>query len=334
MKHPLLSAVLLAALTVAIDLPCVRAQTASDPQSWDAGLETSGPGPSTYHWAQTDRSAFGDPAASRWIFERTASGCELRRTVNGYGVARFFVRTSGGAGNAAGSLRFELAAPSGLLLQTPVSLLRDAPPWHPQHPHSQTLGRLATIDGYGVWGDAPRARQMLMDLYNGFDQVLYADGAYTANAMLKVRLAADHFRAGYRRFDACLRSGNPRHGFAQLDRTRVHFPTNGHVLDAAGRARVERVARLARADKSVQRLYVDGHTDATGGERHNVALSRRRAEAVVAHLKALGVAADRIVMRYHAHRYPVADNATAKGKHANRRTTIRLERADAQLAQR
>ena len=39
-------------------------------------------------------------------------------------------------------------------------------------------------------------------------------------------------------------------------------------------------------------------------------------------------------MRYHAHRYPVASNASASGKRENRRTTIRLERADPQLAQR
>ena len=272
---------LLAVLLVLVPVAAGAAEPDAAPEPDTPNLA---PGPATYHAPGTSGLQFGDPALGRWTFLRGDDGtCELQRKLNAYGTARFH------AADTMASLRFELATAAGMVLPAPVSLRREAPPWHPQYPVSQTQGYMRAVDGFGMWADAEQARRMLMDLYNGFDQVLYADGAFDANSMFRIRLAADHFRASYRRFQACVRQRDIVHGFANLDRSRVHFPTDDHRLDAAAREQVATLARFVRADTSVQRIFVDGHTDASGGERHNVALSRRRAESVVQVLTGLGV---------------------------------------------
>lgn len=70
------------------------------------------------------------------------------------------------------------------------------------------------------------------------------------------------------------------------------------------------------------RVRVRGYSDATGTRVANLAISACRADAVRAALVAKGVAADRLSARGFGARHPVASNATAKGRAANRRVEI------------
>jgi outer membrane protein OmpA-like peptidoglycan-associated protein len=67
---------------------------------------------------------------------------------------------------------------------------------------------------------------------------------------------------------------------------------------------------------------VEGHTDADGDDRLNLALSVARAEAVVEELIARGLAPDRVYAIGYGEALPVADNGTADGKRQNRRIVI------------
>ena len=67
-----------------------------------------------------------------------------------------------------------------------------------------------------------------------------------------------------------------------------------------------------------------GHTDSTGSEASNKALSERRAQAVAAHLKSRGVATARIATRGYGASFPIADNATEQGRATNRRVEIKV----------
>lgn len=69
-------------------------------------------------------------------------------------------------------------------------------------------------------------------------------------------------------------------------------------------------------------FLVTGHTDASGSESANQLLSEQRAESVAAFLATQGIARARIHVRGCGARQPVADNATAEGKAANRRLEI------------
>lgn len=67
------------------------------------------------------------------------------------------------------------------------------------------------------------------------------------------------------------------------------------------------------------RLTIEGHTDSDGADDYNLALSDRRARAVVAWLVERGIAADRLEAAGRGETRPVAGNDTADGRALNRR---------------
>lgn len=69
-------------------------------------------------------------------------------------------------------------------------------------------------------------------------------------------------------------------------------------------------------------ILVQGFTDSTGSEQHNLALSERRANAVQNHLIRRGVDSSRMDAIGYGEAYPVADNSTAAGREQNRRVEI------------
>lgn len=99
----------------------------------------------------------------------------------------------------------------------------------------------------------------------------------------------------------------------------LHFRT-GEV--ALGEGPFASLALLAGflADKPDTRLALVGHTDDTGALQANIAVSKRRAEAVRTRLiEAHGVAADRIEAQGVGYLAPITSNATAEGRDINRR---------------
>lgn len=70
-------------------------------------------------------------------------------------------------------------------------------------------------------------------------------------------------------------------------------------------------------------IEVDGHTDSTGSDKLNLALSQRRAEAVMAYLQSHGVT-NTLTAKGFGKARPIEDNKTAEGRLANRRVTLRI----------
>lgn len=69
-------------------------------------------------------------------------------------------------------------------------------------------------------------------------------------------------------------------------------------------------------------IEVYGHTDSSGSDRTNLALSQARVDAVKGFFLAQGIEADRITAIGRGESEPVADNATAAGRRLNRRVEI------------
>ena len=69
---------------------------------------------------------------------------------------------------------------------------------------------------------------------------------------------------------------------------------------------------------------VYGHTDSTGSDSYNQALSERRAQSVANYLGMRGVSAARIRSQGFGEQYPVATNDTAEGRALNRRVEIKI----------
>jgi outer membrane protein OmpA-like peptidoglycan-associated protein len=70
------------------------------------------------------------------------------------------------------------------------------------------------------------------------------------------------------------------------------------------------------------RIRIEGHTDSTGGEAYNQALSERRAESVKNELVAQNIAAERIQTVGYGLSRPVATNETPEGRQLNRRVQV------------
>jgi outer membrane protein OmpA-like peptidoglycan-associated protein len=70
------------------------------------------------------------------------------------------------------------------------------------------------------------------------------------------------------------------------------------------------------------KVTIEGHTDSTGGESHNLALSQQRADSVKAYLVAGGIDAGRLLTKGLGAGKPVADNATELGRAQNRRVEL------------
>lgn len=72
-------------------------------------------------------------------------------------------------------------------------------------------------------------------------------------------------------------------------------------------------------------LTIAGHTDSTGSDAHNQALSERRAHAVENYFRNRGVVPQRLAAYGKGESQPRASNATAQGRQLNRRVEIIIE---------
>jgi outer membrane protein OmpA-like peptidoglycan-associated protein len=112
----------------------------------------------------------------------------------------------------------------------------------------------------------------------------------------------------------------------------VLFDVNSAALDSGGRSTLEEVAAVVdEYDKTA--VVVQGHTDSTGSEEHNQALSERRASSVRGYLVSRGVDADRVAAVGMGEGYPVASNGSESGRQQNRRVDILLKAKTGPLRQ-
>jgi OOP family OmpA-OmpF porin len=72
------------------------------------------------------------------------------------------------------------------------------------------------------------------------------------------------------------------------------------------------------------RFEVAGHTDAIGDLTSNMALSTQRAQAVIAHLVALGLNAKQFSAKGYGPSQPLSSNDTEEGRTKNRRIEFKL----------
>lgn len=71
-------------------------------------------------------------------------------------------------------------------------------------------------------------------------------------------------------------------------------------------------------------VEIAGHTDSTGSDQYNQGLSERRAQSVAQYVVSQGINRQRLITIGLGEGMPVADNATASGRQANRRVEITM----------
>lgn len=103
----------------------------------------------------------------------------------------------------------------------------------------------------------------------------------------------------------------------------VNFGSNSdELLPGSERVLDDAAATLRRYPELI--VQVAGHTDSDGSAAYNEGLSERRAETVMNYLIDRGANAANLSARGYGEAEPIADNATATGKAANRRVELRI----------
>ncbi len=104
----------------------------------------------------------------------------------------------------------------------------------------------------------------------------------------------------------------------------ITFTSNSAVLVSRSRESLDVMADVMAGEPDMS-ILIEGHTDSRGDPRMNLELSQQRADAVRRYLVLRGIAPDRLEAIGFGDTAPIADNASAAGRRANRRIVFRVK---------
>ncbi len=268
--------------------------------------------------ANRDLSVAARMDVAQWQVSDSILECRLTQPLPSYGAAVFSRR-------AGESLQFYLSARDNPLRAGTAELVSQPPVWAlqqaPRHLGEASVKRskqpITLVDTL--------PNKMMAELLKGMTPRFLHIAWYSAVDPIEVGVSPVHFQAAYQKYLQCLNQLLPTN-FNQLKHSNVSFATGKSRLLAGAGKRLDLVAQYVLADASVNKIYVDGHTDDVWDSYYNSDLSRQRAQAVVAYLSAKGIAKKMIVRRYHGERQPLVPNDSDSNRAKNRRVSVRLER--------
>lgn len=249
---------------------------------------------------------------SQWYLSESVFECTLVHQVPGYGRAIFRHR-------AGESLTFILESEIPLMRPGRGTLAVEAPSWRPgMAPRS--LGRVNIDDGRRpVSLDSRQAMIMVQGLLEGLDPTVTRESWYDGSPV-RVKVSNINFAGQFSGYRSCT-SGLLPANYDQIKRSRIPFGAGSTSLSEGDRKLLDNIVAYVMADSTVERIFVDGHTDSSGSRINNRALSEERANVVADYLIGEGVDANMVTVRAHADQYQVSGRPAD-----NRRTTIRLQR--------
>jgi len=102
----------------------------------------------------------------------------------------------------------------------------------------------------------------------------------------------------------------------------IKFEIDKDVLIASSYPTLEEIVKILKAHSDIS-VEIQGHTDSTASEAHNLDLSKRRAKTVMHYLKSKGIAASRMTAKGYGESRPMDTNDTLKGRSNNRRVELK-----------
>lgn len=120
-------------------------------------------------------------------------------------------------------------------------------------------------------------------------------------------------------------AGTCKDDFAQaLSAGRIVFGNDSAAIDKASRPLLDTLARIAKRCSKFS-FVVEGHTDANGTRAHNLALSKKRAEAVRWALIDRGVDMDKVTAQGYGSARPIVAGTTEAANARNRRIEVSVQ---------
>jgi len=108
----------------------------------------------------------------------------------------------------------------------------------------------------------------------------------------------------------------------------VHFATGSATILPDSFPMLMEIAQLLKANPTIKKMRVEGHTDSHGGADFNLDLSTRRAASVRTWLVEHGTDAGRLESEGYGLTRPIQTNDTDEGRAANRRVEFKITEED------
>ncbi len=103
----------------------------------------------------------------------------------------------------------------------------------------------------------------------------------------------------------------------------ILYDVNKATLRSEAKMNLDKMAAILNKYPDTN-ILIEGHTDATGTDEHNLELSRNRASSVSNYLAGLGVDPARFTAMGYGESQPIATNDTDDGRQANRRVELAI----------
>ena len=103
----------------------------------------------------------------------------------------------------------------------------------------------------------------------------------------------------------------------------IKFPHDSARLTPAATAILDNAVKTLQKRSSIK-VEVAAHTDSSGSNAYNQALSERRAASVMNYLGTHGVSSSRLTSKGYGESQPIVSNATQEGRTENRRVELRV----------
>jgi len=254
---------------------------------------------------------------TQWELVTSPVECTLRQPIRDFGVAKF--------GQVAGgpfSLIFKTSAQPAK--QGNVTFEIAQAPWQNSE-QRQDLVIVKTQQGqrqFSITG--VNARQALNHINEGrFPTIFYL--SQHSNQEINVLMSTVHLQDYLPQFETCL-AGILPYSFKDIQNLTVNFELEKSELGDLEKAALMKLVKFVKADSSVRKIAISGHTDSHGRKRLNQTLSDARATVVKNYLVDNGVPENLITVASHLELIPVMSNKTQTGRAHNRRTEIEVFR--------
>jgi outer membrane protein OmpA-like peptidoglycan-associated protein len=104
----------------------------------------------------------------------------------------------------------------------------------------------------------------------------------------------------------------------------VHFQTASATILPDSFPMLGEIVALLKANPSIKKMRIEGHTDNRGNADYNLDLSKRRAASVLSYLVGHGLESSRLESEGYGLTKPIESNDTEEGRLANRRVEFKI----------
>jgi outer membrane protein OmpA-like peptidoglycan-associated protein len=109
---------------------------------------------------------------------------------------------------------------------------------------------------------------------------------------------------------------------------KIQFAYDKAEILPASFALMDELAKVMQENPQVQKVSIEGHASDEGEDKHNLLLSKARAEAVRAYLVSKGVSTERMTSTGYGETRPLVSNDTDAGREQNRRVEFHITKQE------